>query len=354
MHQNNPGGACLRAIELISQAGVTPSPENYHLMYRHAAGADPALAAALDGLLGPGSQVAQVELDRLYEAHVADGKSQDKLCDVGVQLDAQLRDALKLVKNTIRSNAEYGISLDDASFQLADSSDPERLSAALEGLVQATQQMHKKSSEFGRQLRESTAEIELLKQQVQELQSELNTDALTGAANRAHFDSVVNSQLARAERLGEPFCLAMVDIDYFKAFNDRFGHRAGDSALRLVATTMKTKVREYDEVCRYGGDEFALVLPNAELETATKIAERIRASLSIRPLIRRNSGENLGLINVTIGATQVVAGDTYASIVERADKCLYAAKRAGRNRVEARAGTVAEYPTAGLPDRQTG
>ncbi|MGI9386069.1 MAG: hypothetical protein ACR2OX_01435, partial [Methyloligellaceae bacterium] len=78
MHQKNPGGACLRAIELISQAGITPSPDNYHLMYRHAAGADPALAAALDALLEPGSQVAQAELDQLYEAHVADGEAQDK------------------------------------------------------------------------------------------------------------------------------------------------------------------------------------------------------------------------------------------------------------------------------------
>lgn len=125
----------------------------------------------------------------------------------------------------------------------------------------------------------------------------------------------------------------MVDIDHFKRFNDTHGHQVGDQVLRLVAKTLTDCVRAGDLPARYGGEEFAVVLPKTGIQVARPIAERIRTTLAARKIIRRNTGEGLGGITISIGAALYHPGETPAALVARADSALYAAKRQGRNRL---------------------
>lgn len=162
------------------------------------------------------------------------------------------------------------------------------------------------------------------------------TDPLTGLHNRRYMNTQLEALVARANRGGDPVALLVLDIDHFKSVNDSFGHDAGDEVLREFSVRLATNVRAVDLPCRFGGEEFVVVMPGTTLEDAHRIAERIRRDVGASPF-RILGGEPLG-ITVSVGvAATVGGGDTPASVLKRADEGVYEAKNSGRNRVVARA-----------------
>ena len=125
----------------------------------------------------------------------------------------------------------------------------------------------------------------------------------------------------------------MTDIDHFKTFNDTWGHLTGDQVLRLVAMSLKQNVKGQDIAARYGGEEFAVILPNTVLRSALTVADHIRRAVMSKELMKRSTGQNLGRVTISLGVATARKGDTAQSLIARADACLYAAKRNGRNRV---------------------
>ena len=123
----------------------------------------------------------------------------------------------------------------------------------------------------------------------------------------------------------------MIDIDHFKRFNDQFGHQTGDQVLRLVATTLKSTIRDSDLAARYGGEEFVVVLPETELDGAMFLAEKIRRSVYDKKLLRKSTNEIIGRVTASIGVGIYRAGETADQFVDRVDGYLYEAKRHGRN-----------------------
>ena len=160
-------------------------------------------------------------------------------------------------------------------------------------------------------------------------------DGLTGVANRRHFDETLALEWRRAARGHEPLSLLMLDIDYFKSFNDTAGHQAGDDCLRRVAQMLRESVqRAGDMVARYGGEEFAILLPETDSEQALQIATRLRERIEAMDLSHPSAP--LGRVTVSIGVTSVVPprdGSGSGDFVRVADAALYDAKRQGRNRV---------------------
>ena len=146
------------------------------------------------------------------------------------------------------------------------------------------------------------------------------TDALTGLPNRRAWDEELRREAARAERHGHGYTVAIVDLDHFKAYNDRFGHPAGDELLRTIGTRWRTALRATDIVARYGGEEFALLLPQCPPREALNLTERLRAGV---PAAQTLSG----------GVAVWDRGESVEALMGRADAALYAAKKAGRNRV---------------------
>jgi diguanylate cyclase len=171
-----------------------------------------------------------------------------------------------------------------------------------------------------------------LQDNIETIRTESLTDPLTMLANRKSFDSAIGHVLATADKSGQVFSLLVCDIDNFKAFNDTYGHLIGDQVLRLVATSLKQNVKGQDVAARYGGEEFAIILPDTALRQATTLADHIRRSVMGRELVKRSTGENLGRVTISIGIAAWRPGDTAQTLIERADTCLYAAKRGGRNR----------------------
>lgn len=161
-------------------------------------------------------------------------------------------------------------------------------------------------------------------------------DPLTGLNNRGSFDAIVTQQWISALREGKPLSLIFMDVDFFKKYNDNYGHQAGDECLKLVAKAARGCVRRADDLCaRYGGEEFVVLLPHVNIEDAVALAERIRAAVSSLN-IRHEDSTVAPHVTVSLGVAGMIPAPEggYTWLIEAADRALYRAKTGGRNRVE--------------------
>ena len=152
---------------------------------------------------------------------------------------------------------------------------------------------------------------------------------MTGLYNRRYLDDYVERELARAARSSQPLAFLMLDIDHFKQFNDRYGHQAGDEVLLQVSQLLQQQIRSSDLVCRQGGEEFVVVIPDLQSADAIAKADAIRQQIALYPF--DIAGQQLG-VTVSIGVAWFpVAGETLEEILKQADSALYLAKQQGRN-----------------------
>lgn len=185
-------------------------------------------------------------------------------------------------------------------------------------------------------LREAMARTERALQELQRTNEKLEymaaTDPLTGAANRRRFIERVEAEIARARRNGAPFSLLSLDLDHFKAINDSYGHQTGDQVLQRFVKKCLDAIRPYDGVARVGGEEFMVLLPQAALDTARLVGERIRAAIAGAPF--ENADGKPIEVTVSVGISEFGRdGETIDAILRKADERLYEAKHQGRNRV---------------------
>lgn len=177
-------------------------------------------------------------------------------------------------------------------------------------------------------------ENQSLTMQQEDLLRRATTDPLTGVGNRAAFDARMLLELERSARTGEPFALLMIDVDRFKAFNDTYGHQAGDRVLQTVGRLLDNNVRKVDYVARYGGDEFAVIAPATPDDGVLLLAERLRQSIEAMPVPWEGRGLNI-TVSIGVGILHEVADakEAVVAVIRAADEQLYGAKCAGRNRV---------------------
>jgi diguanylate cyclase (GGDEF)-like protein len=192
----------------------------------------------------------------------------------------------------------------------------------------------------------------LQQEQGEAMQRLAETDPLTWLFNRRHFDRRLEAELNRALRAEHLLALLMIDVDQFKSINDRFGHRTGDAVLRLVATGIKQAVRLYDVPTRYGGDEFAVILPEADSEVASRVARRVleKTALQALPPELASAGRTVGL-SIGVATFPRPSGDAPA-LIESADTAMYKAKESGGG-VRVWEHSFAEGPRGSLRGRTT-
>jgi diguanylate cyclase (GGDEF)-like protein len=171
-----------------------------------------------------------------------------------------------------------------------------------------------------------------LERQTRQLESQIaqaRTDALTGLANRRALDEELQRRLSECQRTGSPLSVMLLDVDHFKDFNDAHGHRAGDEALRVLATALRKAMRQMDVVTRYGGEEFLVILPSTAIGHATLVAERTRQDIC--QTVFRYDGKDFSL-TVSIGVAQLTSNEHVTRMLDRVDQAMYASKAAGRNK----------------------
>ena len=193
--------------------------------------------------------------------------------------------------------------------------------SAMDQMLVANSELQQRLALAEKQLAEQAVEIKAH-------ESEARTDSLTGLSNRRAFDDELKRRLNEWQRKGTPCTLVLMDIDFFKKFNDTHGHQVGDEVLRQFASVLNVQSREMDIPCRYGGEEFAVILPTTEASKACLVAERIRAAIEKSTTVC--SGKSLK-VTCSLGLSEFLADDDVARLIRRADDALYASKKAGRN-----------------------
>ena len=176
------------------------------------------------------------------------------------------------------------------------------------------------------------SEVERLREEVKQLAALVRTDELTGLFNFRYFSQALGLEMERTRRSGQPTCLIMCDLDHFKDINDVHGHEVGNQVLAHVSKLIKKTIRRLDIPCRYGGEEFALILPDTELQQGVRFANRLRVIIENSPV---RTGDLLLGIEASFGVDNYDRGEQLSEreFVERVDSYLYKAKQEGRNRV---------------------
>jgi diguanylate cyclase len=309
------------------------SPRNFEIWYHYATGYSPALNHSINQTIQQKGSLSEAELDQIYNTYIATSRIGDRIDTVNERVLDEVKHVLDTIDAATGSATTYSESLADANEKLKGASDGDSLRAVIERLVQGTKEMQASNRKLESRLSASKQEIEQLQQNLEAVRTESFTDPLTTLSNRKYFDQALAKAIAVAQEKNEPLSLLMTDIDHFKKFNDTYGHLTGDQVLRLVAISVKQNVKGHDVASRYGGEEFVIALPNATLQSAITVADRIRRAVMTKELVKRSTGENLGRVTISIGAAVLRPEDTAQSLIERADNCLYVAKRNGRNQV---------------------
>lgn len=206
-------------------------------------------------------------------------------------------------------------------------------------VLHAVKQLYEANLHLHGELTSAQEQIDLKQQQLESYMTEARTDKLTGISNRRAFDEEMYRLFALRKRRSGGLCLMLADIDHFKMFNDYHGHQVGDEMLRRVADTFERSTRTSDIVCRYGGEEFAILLPRTKLVDALIVAERVRAAVQS---VRYQIGDAQLHVTVSIGVVEVRSEEEITGFIKRGDEALYSAKLAGRNCVQSEPSRVSQ------------
>lgn len=323
-----------RTLACASEYQTPPNPRNFELLYTYITGLKQDLNAAISETLAAKRRISSVDAGKLYKAHLCEEQLACKIEEVGRKLSAEIGEILGQLKSADGCASSFEASIDSDGARLREVAHAPHVETILQSLRDATARMAENNRELRTNFARSQTQIEQLNQFLELARADSCLDALTSLANRRRFDQSLDEAVVEAARAACPLSLLMVDIDRFKRFNDTFGHQTGDAILRIVARTIRTNIKEEDMAARYGGEEFAVILPNTTLEAAVVQAEHIRRAVGTKKLVRKTTGQSLGHVTTSVGVATFHRSDTPEALVHRADACLYAAKRAGRNQVK--------------------
>ena len=311
---------------------MPPYPQFYELLYTYATGVNPALNARINSILR--DKDTSIEMaERLYNEFLRSQDANERLSGVSERMSHRIEAMHDAIDTAIATANSYSASLQTASGDLTDHLPADRLKQLAGSLLAETRRMQGANLTLERTLEASRAEIAALQRDLDDVRREALLDPLTKVHNRKAFDDGLLRAIAHAAESGRPLSLMLIDIDHFKRFNDTWGHQTGDQVLRLVAMTVKSNIKGKDIAARYGGEEFGAILPDTDLEGAIHVAENIRRAVQAKELLKRSTNEKLGRVTASFGVAMLRPEDSASSLIERADRCLYAAKRAGRNMV---------------------
>lgn len=246
-------------------------------------------------------------------------------------IDAELAKVVAVIKSRLAHDERYAQMLGEVQSQLAKRPSADELTAIVDLIIAENHKAKESAANAVRELTKSHATITKLQQSLDEAVAETMKDPLTGIGNRRSFDLALDETIVTASASGRPMTLVFCDLDHFKRVNDEYGHAMGDQVLKLTAQALSSAVRGTDIVCRFGGEEFAIILPNTALKEALMVAERMRSQLLSKTLAVRGTNKTVGTISASFGVAELGKGDDARWLVDRTDGALYRAKALGRN-----------------------
>ncbi|WP_299197031.1 GGDEF domain-containing protein [uncultured Amphritea sp.] len=321
------------ALSILGEHRLPSSPINYRLAYDLIDGRSRSLNTEFKTILSSDSDDMNEDLWALYRRFYVQDEEALEL------IRAELQGIVSGVVNECGSASGDLLGYSDRLNSLADlvcsDADSELTLVAVRDAIKDTRQVAVSQQKLGCQLAEVLKEVREIHKAIDEVREESHVDPLTGVSNRRAFDLALASLIDKSVEHNEPLSLLLCDIDSFKQFNDDYGHLVGDKVLQFVAKQLKNSIKGRDFVCRFGGEEFAIILPHTPLKNGLIVADQLRLSISKSRLKRANSDEVYGNVTLSFGVAELAADETRNDLIERADRALYKAKHNGRNRVEA-------------------
>ncbi|MEO8758506.1 MAG: GGDEF domain-containing protein [Devosia sp.] len=326
----------LAVLQLLERAQVSPLPAFYRLLYDYVAGVQGLFSSRVGDILAEGERGSDAVGERLYAEFVEPYERTEAVDRAIARMTERLVTLDLLIGESARASQAQSASLRDATAQFAEPQiDAALLKDWVARLHATNETMRDANASLGRELQEAQVELKTTHAEIQLARDSMSRDPLTGLANRAGLDVELTRILGERREQQTDLACAVVDIDHFKSLNDRYGHQVGDEVLRIVSRALLVSVRDGDLVGRPGGDEFLVVFPKTGLAAAHEMSDRIRRAIVENDLRAVLGNGVLGGITVSIGVAVFQTNDTISRLVDRADRCLFAAKGAGRNRVTA-------------------
>jgi len=306
--------------------------QNYTVWYEYFCNSNPALTQEIETLLKADLSFTATRNLELYNRFF-DANSNGQLNKMREAISKLIRHLSLQMASLIEDIDSYDSVLATCESQLSPIADVDTLSKLIATLIEETHKARSISQSTASLVKGLNEEIEAMRSVMAELNVETLIDSLTGIGNRRAFDQALSENLVRSQQEQRNFCLLMMDIDYFKRFNDTYGHLAGDSVLRYVARKIKQGTKGRDFVARYGGEEFSLILPSTDYDGGLVVAQAIANKISHRTLTVGKDSRPMGRVTLSVGVAVFRLGDDAETLIGRADECLYRAKASGRNQV---------------------
>ncbi len=319
----------ISTLEKIEQLGLKPIPPFYELWFRYFEG-DPEIVRAIDSYQGTFDDIT---CHKIYKRYLSASARDDAVRKVSDQVQQAIVELAGMLGNVQTATTEYGETLGNVTDKIQNAESIEDLGTVVTSIIKDTKKMVEKNQELEVQLTSSAETVSELRKNLDNVKREAMTDGLTGIANRKAFDKAIHDAIEESTVNGTPLCLLMIDIDFFKKFNDTYGHQIGDQVLRLVARALVDNVKGRDTAARYGGEEFSILLPETPAFAGMKVAEMLRKAVESKEVINKTNNENLGRITLSIGVSEYHKDEGISHFIERADAALYQSKKNGRNRV---------------------
>jgi diguanylate cyclase len=324
-----------KVLLLMTQRKIPLYPENYFVWFDYSTGASQELETDINRIIKAGGQFSEEVNFDLYRKYFSHDDSRSKIIDdAQKQIQSILKDVLDEILHTQDFTSDYRNKLEGFTVRLKEVRDLDELHKIVTGLVLDTVEVIQSSEQLKKLLEETTNKSENLQKELEKVQHEVLMDPLTVLYNRKAFDRKLSTCMKAFQEEGKTLSVVMIDIDYFKKFNDQYGHQLGDQVLKFMGTLLSKELKGRDFVARYGGEEFVILMENTSIENAFIVADKIRKVLEGIQLKYTKTGQIVGKITISAGISAVREGDTRESLVKRADDSLYFAKQNGRNNVK--------------------
>ncbi|MEH6789187.1 GGDEF domain-containing protein [Parasphingorhabdus sp.] len=342
MGDKDGGDVCPVCTEVEGQR--SPMYEIGNFLVRHNLAINPKnLEQSWEYVCGTNKEL-KAELDRASSAAKLDNESAlaiyDKYLndDINGRIGKIFEEAVEHIHNSsmiIKAGNDNAIKHETQLIEQADDirGGKTSLEHSIEKLLGLSRLMVESTRENREQISETNKKLATLQRELEVARSEADHDKLTRLPNRRKFDRVLDAALQRHKDQQQPFVLAFVDIDHFKRINDTFGHDCGDRVLRMIADQLSELSDNRCHISRYGGEEFAILFEDSELDPVFRKLDQCRAALAEKSLVDVGSGKPMGRITFSAGMTQCLNSDAKTSVLRKADLALYSAKSEGRNMI---------------------
>lgn len=322
-----------KAVPLMLKHQIPTTPTNYALWYAYVGEQSPQLVEKLDSVIEQYQTCPPIKAEMLYREHISDPVEID-LIDMRQNLEAMATELSQSLKDTNHDASQFQTRV-DTNFNRLNRIEEEGVSlekvlGLVRELVKESDDIRQSTQFFTGQLDKAQSEIESLKSKLKQSENDVYHDALTGVLNRRAFDRDLDGILNQSP---QGCCLILADIDHFKDFNDTYGHLLGDQVLKVVAKRLSESCRDGSQIYRYGGEEFAIIVPHSHQRKARHLADAMRRSMEKISLKDRRKNQRIDNVTASFGVTEWQKSDDAITLIERADGLLYEAKRLGRNRV---------------------